>query len=79
MLYCGNLGDSRCVVGSVCSDSGLLEAVEMSKDHSATTDSERLRVKRTSALALSLMVAHACMTGPPGACCRSHCHQGTVG
>merc|ERR1711934_542832 len=45
VLYCGNLGDSRCVVGSICSDSGILEAVEMSKDHSATTDSERLRIR----------------------------------
>ena len=64
VLYVGNLGDSRCVVGSkfpqclnelswsnnplrwpgVCSDSGIMEAVDMSKDHSATTDSERLRV-----------------------------------
>jgi serine/threonine protein phosphatase PrpC len=44
-LYVGNLGDSRCVVGSVCIDSGILESVEMSKDHSATTDSERLRVR----------------------------------
>lgn len=44
-LYVGNLGDSRCVVGSICSDSGILEAIEMSKDHSATTDSERLRVR----------------------------------
>lgn len=46
VLYVGNLGDSRAVVGSVCSDSGILEAVEMSKDHSATTDSERLRVRQ---------------------------------
>jgi len=44
-LYVANLGDSRCVVGSVCSDSRILEAVEMSKDHSATTDSERLRIR----------------------------------
>merc|ERR1711865_31938 len=29
----------------VCDDSGILEAVEMSRDHSATTDSERLRVR----------------------------------
>lgn len=49
VLYVGNLGDSRCVVGSVCSDSGILEAVEMSKDHSATTDSERLRVRQEHA------------------------------
>eukprot|EP00658_Telonema_sp_P-2_P064186 TRINITY_DN5307_c0_g2_i7.p1 TRINITY_DN5307_c0_g2~~TRINITY_DN5307_c0_g2_i7.p1 ORF type:complete len:246 (-),score=51.38 TRINITY_DN5307_c0_g2_i7:200-937(-) len=40
-----SLGDSRCVVGSVCADSGILESVEMSKDHSAATDSERLRVR----------------------------------
>ena len=33
----------------ICSDSGLLEAVEMSKDHSATTDSERLRVRQEHA------------------------------
>jgi len=45
LLYCGNLGDSRCVVGSVCQDSMILESVEMSRDHSATTDSERLRVR----------------------------------
>jgi serine/threonine protein phosphatase PrpC len=45
LLYCGNLGDSRCIVGSVCQDSGILESVEMSRDHSATTDSERLRVR----------------------------------
>jgi len=45
VLYVGNLGDSRCVVGSVCKDSGILESIEMSKDHSATTDSERLRVR----------------------------------
>lgn len=45
VLYVGNLGDSRCVVGSICVDSGILESVEMSKDHSATTDSERLRVR----------------------------------
>jgi len=44
-LVVANLGDSRCVVGSICSDSGILEAVEMSKDHSATTDSERLRIR----------------------------------
>merc|ERR1711959_243305 len=49
VLYVGNLGDSRCVVGSICSDSGILEAVEMSKDHSATTDSERLRVRQEHA------------------------------
>lgn len=45
LMYCGNLGDSRCIVGSVCADSGILESVEMSRDHSATTDSERLRVR----------------------------------
>jgi len=49
VLYVGNLGDSRCVVGSVCSDSGIMEAVDMSKDHSATTDSERLRVRQEHA------------------------------
>lgn len=44
-LIVANLGDSRAVVGSICSDSQILEAVEMSKDHSATTDTERLRVR----------------------------------
>ena len=40
-----NLGDSRCVLGSTRPDSGFLEAIEMSVDHSATTDKERLRVR----------------------------------
>jgi len=45
MITVSNLGDSRCVLGSVRSDSGYLEAVDMSTDHSATTDKERLRVR----------------------------------
>jgi pyruvate dehydrogenase phosphatase len=45
VITVSNLGDSRCVLGSIRSDSGFLEAVEMSTDHSATTDKERLRIR----------------------------------
>jgi len=45
ILTVSNLGDSRCVLGSIRSDSGHLEAVDMSTDHSATTDKERLRIR----------------------------------
>lgn len=46
VLTVSNLGDSRCVLGTVRTDSGFLEAVEMSIDHSATTDKERLRIRQ---------------------------------
>jgi len=45
VITVSNLGDSRCVMGSVRNDSGFLEAVDMSTDHSATTDKERLRIR----------------------------------
>jgi len=40
----GNLGDSRCVLARR-SRSGILEAVELSTDHSASTDKERQRLR----------------------------------
>jgi len=45
MLTVANLGDSRCVLASRRPDSGFLEAIDLSVDHSATTDKERLRVR----------------------------------
>merc|ERR1712072_1118949 len=46
VLTVGNLGDSRCVLASKRQDSGFLEAIDLSVDHSATTDKERLRVRQ---------------------------------
>ena len=42
-VTCGNLGDSRCVVG-VYAD-GYVTALEMSSDHSATIDAEKFRLR----------------------------------
>eukprot|EP00658_Telonema_sp_P-2_P027890 TRINITY_DN21477_c0_g1_i2.p1 TRINITY_DN21477_c0_g1~~TRINITY_DN21477_c0_g1_i2.p1 ORF type:complete len:393 (-),score=67.93 TRINITY_DN21477_c0_g1_i2:191-1369(-) len=45
VLYVGNLGDSRSVIGTIPRDSGVLESVPMSRDHAASAGLERLRIR----------------------------------